>query len=258
LVTESDFIKNILDALENEEVQDVIRNIINQERSVTIVENTDLTNQLIELKTALRNAEHQLMERTNLIQHLKTGAHTSQLELDKLTYENNKLHTENEELKRLLDTLQSRMFDSENQVRLLSNRFREAELVYQKYVQLKPLTQDSLKRNIKSESLEEFVYSGIQYENIDSLWEFIKRETLEGYETDIEELKEVFHYFFHSYNKINPLFQLHNVVVGQAFDGDLHMRSKDSKVMGPISEIILPGYINTKTSKIIKKSIVRV
>lgn len=256
---ESNFISQLLEALRDEEVKKMIHSIVNDEANVK-GDADQLGNEasLNDFEVALQEALQLVDLRDKQLTQLQYSLNNERAKIENLAGEINRLTSENKELKTLQEDLHSQLVEKENHINRLSNRFEEAEAVYQYYLQLSSLTHDSLRRNLRGNSLEEFIYSGVQYENIESLWEYMRRSIMEEDLKDIPNLQVIFNYFFKSYNKINPLFHFQIIALRQEFDGDQHMRSKDSKVMGPISEILLPGYINTKTSKVIKKSIVKI
>jgi hypothetical protein len=255
---ESNFINQLLDALRDERVKKMVHSIVNDEANVKADADTGNEPSRNDLEVALQEALQLVELRDRQLTQLQYSLNKERAKIENLEGEITRLTSKNNELSTLQEDLHSQLVVKENQINRLSNRFKEAEAVYQYFLQLSPLTHDSLRRNLRGNSLEEFIYSGVQYENIESLWEYMRRSIMEEDLNDIPNLQVIFNYFFESYNKINPLFQFQMIALRQTFDGDQHMRSKDSKVMGPISEILLPGYINTKTSKVIKKSIVKI
>ncbi|MBR8645900.1 hypothetical protein KEH51_23760 [[Brevibacterium] frigoritolerans] len=79
--------------------------------------------------------------------------------------------------------------------------YREAEELYEAVQQLSETTKSSLKGIFKGGSVQEFIVCGVQYENISSLWDFIKNEIMEGREQEREILLALFLYFFQEYGK---------------------------------------------------------
>jgi len=48
------------------------------------------------------------------------------------------------------------------------------------------------------------------------------------------------------------------VVLGDEFDTEEHIKTNASSVSGKVDEVVFTGWVNSKTKKIVKKSIVRV
>ncbi|MBT2647410.1 hypothetical protein J7E52_11855 [Bacillus sp. ISL-34] len=137
--------------------------------------------------------------------------------------------------------------------------FREAEELYEAVQQLSESTKSSLKGIFKGGSVQEFIVCGVQYENISSLWDFIKNEIMEGREREREILLALFLYFFQEYSKTydTPLYRIQQVKMNEVFREDLYIRALNSKISGNITDILLPGYISIN-GKTIKKSVVRI
>jgi hypothetical protein len=154
----------------------------------------------------------------------------------------------NEKMESYFNELQKRKAD-----------YREVEELYEAVQQLSETTKNSLKGIFKGETVQEFIVCGVQYENISSLWDFIKNEIMEGREQEREILFALFQYFFQEYSKIydTPLYKIQEVKINEVFREDLHIRALNSKISGTITDILLPGYLSIN-SKIIKKSIVRI
>ncbi|MFD9628280.1 coiled-coil domain-containing protein [Peribacillus muralis] len=137
--------------------------------------------------------------------------------------------------------------------------YREAEELYEVVQQLSEPTKSSLKGIFKGGSVQDFIVCGVQYENISSLWDFIKNEIMEGREQEREILLALFLFFFQEHGKTydSPLYKLQQVKMDEVFREDLHIRALNSKVSGDVTDILLPGYISIN-GKTIKKSVVRI
>ncbi|OMP66274.1 coiled-coil domain-containing protein [Domibacillus epiphyticus] len=137
--------------------------------------------------------------------------------------------------------------------------YQEAEELYRAVQQLSETTRNSLKGIFKGNTVQEFIVCGVQYENISSLWDFIKNEIMEGREQERETLLALFQYFFQEYSKTydTPLYKTQEVKMNEVFREDLYIRTLNSKLSGNITEILLPGYVSIN-GKVIKKSVVRI
>lgn len=129
--------------------------------------------------------------------------------------------------------------------------------IYEKYKSLSGEVRNSLSGIFKGDDIPTFIYCGLQENNINNLWEYMKSLALNG-EEEVCLLSEIFFNFFDAYNLIyeNPLYQKQNVQIGDEFDDELYIRTSGSNPAGNIKKIILEGYILKSNKKIIKKSIV--
>lgn len=158
------------------------------------------------------------------------------------------IHQLNEKMESYFNELQKRRAD-----------YREAEELYEAVQQLSETTKNSLKGIFKGGSVQEFIVCGVQYENISSLWDFIKNEIMEGREQERGILRALFQYFFQEYSKTydTPLYKLQEVKMNEVFREDLYIRALNSKISGNITDILLPGYMSIN-GKTIKRSVVRI
>lgn len=180
-----------------------------------------------------------------------------------------KLEREVDNYKSKTDTQNQKISNLQNQIKELLKikdkynaigvKFENVLRMYQIYQQLQEKHGTFLGSLFKGNSIEVFFTCGVQRDNIDLLWDYIKDSIIE--EKDyIEELKTLFNYFFTLYNKIydNELFRFSEVNIGDYFDSEKHIKSSASNHSGKISNINFYGYYNTNTDKIIKKTIVKV
>jgi len=161
------------------------------------------------------------------------------------------------DLERQISTLKEQKSQMEAENRKLKERFADLEAVYQLYLSLPTDNKNSLKSIFKGDTLEEFIFCGVQYDNVESLWDYIKNEAINGH--DIKPLQRIFDCFFKAYNTNYepPLYQKTTTACGETFDTSQHIRGAGSSVSGEIKEVVLQGYENTRTGKLIKQSVVR-
>ncbi|MFF2501517.1 coiled-coil domain-containing protein [Peribacillus sp. NPDC058075] len=195
-------------------------------------------NQMGEYKGLLKEKEKEIARLQQEIESKKEEISEYQI---KITYLNGKMEA-------YFAELQKRRAD-----------YREAEELYEAVQQLSQSTKSSLKGIFKGGSVQEFIVCGVQYENISSLWDFIKNEIMEGREQEREILLALFLYFFQEYSKTyeTPLYRIQQVKMNEVFREDLYIRALNSKISGNITDILLPGYISIN-GKTIKKSVVRI
>lgn len=110
---------------------------------------------------------------------------------------------------------------------------------------------------IDTETIITFIISGTNIDSLRLIWERISIY-LEKYDKDtIDILKNTFDLFFDIFNSVYKLYSRNNTLVGDKFSINKHSKIQGSKSSGEVEDVLLDGYINMKTSKIIK-SIVRV
>ncbi|MDQ7002976.1 MAG: hypothetical protein Q9N02_09890 [Ghiorsea sp.] len=68
----------------------------------------------------------------------------------------------------------------------------------------------------------------------------------------------MFQFLFGIYAKAYPQMTIQAIAMGDAFDPNKHIRTSGSEVSGVIRDVVLPGWINTKTKKIIRQSVVHI
>lgn len=137
-------------------------------------------------------------------------------------------------------------------------QFENQIKVYSLYKNLSPRAIKSLENIFKGDSIDLFMACGIQEDNINSLWYYIKNEIIEERDEDIEKLKFIFEYFFNLYIVPNDYYTSQEIKIGDKFDTSIHIAHSRGKSSGEVKEVLLRGYLNKNTKKIINKSLVLV
>ncbi len=135
--------------------------------------------------------------------------------------------------------------------------FAELQAVYALFTSLSPETRTSISGIFKDDSLPGFIASGVQDRNIDNLWAYIKNQIIEECNQDTPQLIAMFNRLFKIYAKAYPQMQTQPISIGEVFDPNKHIRTSASEVSGTIAAVVLHGWVNTKTKKIIKQAVVR-
>ena len=130
--------------------------------------------------------------------------------------------------------------------------------IYQMYQNLPDNTKASLKGIFKDDSFKGFIACGVQEKSIVNFWEYLKNEIIEGRNSDIDNLIEIFNFLFDRFLLAYPIYKREQVEIGEEFDTQRFINADSTTPSGRIKEVILFGWINEKTGKIIKKSIVRI
>mgnify|MGYP000361907505 CR=1 FL=1 len=128
---------------------------------------------------------------------------------------------------------------------------------HQLYGNLSVARKAALKNIFKDDTLNGFWACGVQEKNVISLWEYIKSELLEGNSEELKELIQILDFFFSNYLLAHPLYVMQDVRVGEMFNVAEHIKHPDSSSSnGEIKQILLSGWRNVKTGKVVKQSVV--
>lgn len=156
--------------------------------------------------------------------------------------------------------LQQRQQDSSKRDEKLvwyQTHFEDDLIISNLYQELSEQTRTSLNGIFKDHSVQGLVACGIQEKNISNLWDYAKSEAVNGINPDLGKINRLFELLFKRFKLAYPMFALQAVKVGDNFDTQLHIKHNSSvKMSGAISSIRLIGYVNTKTEKVIKPSLV--
>lgn len=281
----NEFNEMLLEALKDEKIVEAIENIFNikrsnLEKSIKIEENIidinnsveDKYNGMIEKNKELTykieniNSENRNLKDKNieLLENLSNSKELHKIQVKEL--ESNyklklrELEERENNLKSINIELKNQVSNLNNQVMNLKNEFKDIRIAYSVYVDLEESIKKQLDGIFKERSIENFLYCGVQYKSIESLWEYIKILSINGKIENLIELNNIFIHLFNAHNKIykTPLYKMQEVKIGQIFDEDKFTRGYNSKINGAIQEIYVNGYINLNTNSIVKKSVVRV
>lgn len=226
-----EFKEMLIEALKDEKILTDIENILNikrknAEQSIKIKENNNLKEmdsiQLKELEDNYKLKLKQFEERENALKLI-----------------NNKL---------------------KNDISNFKNEFKDIRLAYSIYLGLHESIKGQLDGIFKGRDIEKFLYCGVQYKNIEALWEYMKILSVNGKNENLIQLNNIFKHLLNTYNQIyeKPLYEIQKVEIGETFDEDKFIRGYSSKINGNIQEVYVNGYINLNTNNIVKKSVVRV
>ncbi|EKO3780311.1 hypothetical protein P0F39_001846 [Vibrio metschnikovii] len=208
-------------------------------------------NQLIEkIKQLLGFSQDANLSLPDSIGQLQQQLKAKQAEIDKLNQLVDDQKTQ----------LQQRQQDSSKRDEKLvwyQTHFEDDLNILSLYQELSEQTRTSLNGIFKDTSVEGLVACGIQEKNISNLWDYAKSEAVNGTNPDLEKINRLFELLFKRFILAYPMFALQAVKVGDIFDTQLHIKHNSSvNTSGSISIIRLIGYVNTKTQKVIKPSLV--
>lgn len=170
-------------------------------------------------------------------------------------YEQEKLQKENE-----LNKVKAYLEAEQEKNKSISNVL----ILFEKYNNLsEEIRTIRLANVISCKSIISFIISCSNYDNLLSIWDFCKSMILSennGRNTELEVLKDIFYYFFNQLgNSMNtPKFKLLDTQVGETFDDQYHIRGRNSKVSGRITDVILNGVVQCNNNVCKRQSIVAI
>jgi len=225
--------------------EQVERHAQNKQQLTDELNNSNTQNQNLEKKQAALQTEVEALQQTE--QQLTTELNNSSTQNQNLEKKQAALQTEVEALQHTKQQLTTELQPFSADISSL-----------QKFNQLGETTQTALQGIFKESSINGFIACGLQEKNLHSLWDYTKNRLMEQPDDETDILVTLFLFFFSRYRLAYPQFQLQEVTEGERFDPEQHIRSSQSLASGAISKVILSGWINNKTQKIIKTSLVEI
>lgn len=267
---------DLLSALENKTVKNKIIAIVEsakqisakqlseKENTVSIEEYNFLKEKNKELVLALTEQKEQVeVLRKELSDVVKAYEDLAQ-QKKKTEKDLNYLKEDNKNLVKALDDKKGELKSKQEQVSEVNaaldtykHTFEIDMLVSQLYHELSEKIQGSLRGIFKDTSTQGLVACGIQEKNISNLWDYIKNEVVNGDNADIDRVIKMFDALFERFILAYPMFAFQEITKGIEFDTQQHIKHNMSKnTSGPIQHVLLRGYVNTNTNKVIKPSVV--
>ena len=125
------------------------------------------------------------------------------------------------------------------------------------YQGLSEKTKRSLLGIFKDNSVTGLVACGIQDKNISNLWDYAKNEVVHGTNRDQEAIIQLFELLFARFTLAYPMLSLQRPNTKDVFDPHKHIKHNSSHNMsGGIQRVLLSGYVNNNTNKVIKLAVV--
>jgi len=246
--------KELLELLKDEEIQEAILAI---KKSKKKKENS--------LEDIIKEKDEEIEVLKGLVEKFKKCFADEEVKTENLTKNLNLKDNELRELEEAKNRLKNEVKEMQSEKNKLSKKvdfyrdnFEKELSTYTLYKELSSSTKASLKGIFKDDSLKGFLACGVQEKNISSLWDYVKDELREEENSDIKSLKAIFYFFFEGYNRAYPMYEVQKVALGDVFDTEEHIKTNASSVSGKVDEVVFTGWVNSKTKKIVKKSIVRV
>lgn len=251
----SEFKELLLKVLEDEEVKSAIieiikENVSEKEKEIKKLKSEcrEKENQIETLKNHLQKKDKEIEMLKKLVEKFKNLFNSEKEKKASLLNELEIKNRETQELEKKIENLKK-------EKEFYENNFKEELEVYEIYKSLSDETKESLSGIFRDNSLKGFLACGVQDRNISNFYEYVKNEIIEEKNQDIKKLIKLFNFFLDRYLLAFPIYKKQNVKIGDEFDPQLHINLSNA-ASGKIKKIILFGWENSKTGKIVKKSIV--
>ncbi len=257
-------LKEFLDFLEEEEVHNKIKTIVQGEESGDTEEAATLKKNNVKLEELVKSLEDDKEMFEKLKAKLESMICKKDEDIESLTKNSEQKESEIKSHNTTIDSLNSQIHSlkSKNssldkELRALKNSFEADLSIFAEYEKLADSTKKSISNIFKDDSLNGFFACGVQEKNIISFWEYIKLEVINNKNRDIEKLNKIFDYLFEKYRLAYPMYERQNTNINDVFDTQLQIKhNSSSNTSGKIKDILLKGYVNTKTDKVMKHSVV--
>ena len=182
---------------------------------------------------------------------------------DKLQADLNNLRAEKASVESQLATVRNEKATVESQRDKLqvdlAERFADGWELYKKFLSLEASARKD--SGLYAENFEAFICSGAQMKRLEGIWESALDSKRAGKIACAEIFWEVFAYCVRLVNAAqgDNIIEILNTQIGERYDTDKHSTSgTNSSTQGVVREIILTGYRNNISRKIVRKSNVRV
>ncbi|WP_318471037.1 hypothetical protein [Photobacterium leiognathi] len=271
-------IQTLLEALEDEKVQVKIRDIVDKNKGCTgtLLENGQLLNvdnsELVLVKESLQKSESEnedlkksIEELQSLLGSEKKAKEDANVAVEKLSAEvehkDQVIHELSSAQQPLVEDkkrLESDVITLNKKLEFYRDNFRDDLQALELYDRLSEQTRHSLSGIFKDTSVQGLIACGIQEKNISNLWDYAKSETVNGNNDDIANVILLFNLLFKRFILAYPMFSLQDAKPGDLFDTQFHIKHSSSvNTSGFISQVMLYGYVNSKTGRVIKPSVVK-
>jgi hypothetical protein len=241
--------EELLELLKDEEIQEAI--LLTIKKSKKLKKKKEKDKEIVMLKGFVEKFKKCFADEKVKTKDLNNKVEVKDKKLIELEEAKTRLKTEIKEMESEKNKLSKK-------VDFYRDNFEKELTIYALYEGLSSSTKASLKGIFKDDSLKGFLACGLQEKNIVSFWDYIKDELREEKNIDIKSLKTIFYFFFEGYNRAYPMYEIQKVALGDVFDTEEHIKTNASSVSGKVDEVVFTGWVNSKTKKIVKKSIVRV
>lgn len=225
-----------------------------EEKTESNCSNYTFLKEIDDLKEKLSIAQNALTDANEQIKSLKECHDSQENELSDIK-ESLKLAREKS---KLMDSVEAENRKLKAQ---LGERFSRGWDLFEEY---KKVSLDNKKRLsgtfVDETSFMSFICGGAQTDSLENLWDVIRKCVMNGMKEDAEILWDIFEYSVQLVNstRIQAQYVVFDVKEGDIFDTDIHTETPGSLAQGKVCNVYLPGFKNTYSKKIIRKSLVQV
>ncbi len=205
-------------------------------------------------KYVILNEEYEKKEQ--LLSADKETIRLLESELEEFKKKNAELQQESA---RLIRDRDATIVSMEERLGAYENRYREIEEALVLYHRLSGDLQIRLKNILGTGNLYEFLSATRDWNNIEGMWNFTKRRIVEGENTDVKGLVELFRFMFKAYLSHSNArsYVMISPDKGECYDSDKHS-IMGTKTDGKIAELLLDGICDAVTKKVVFKAVVKV
>lgn len=244
---------DLLELLEDRDVIEKIKSIMSVSSRMDINDNTEIDR--LRERISVLESEKKVLE--SQITTLKQKNHTLTIEKKELIETQNQYSQSNELLQRETEQLKQELAKEQT----LSINIKKSAGLYDRYLELSENIRISGLGNVISDkTVLSFMISCSDFDNLSSIWDYCKNmiQNASFSDAEISIIRDIFEYYFEETNNALPIakYKLDDVRSSQEFDDELHIRGKDSRVSGRISEVLLRGYVQVNNGKRMRQSIV--
>lgn len=138
-------------------------------------------------------------------------------------------------------------------------KYKEMEDAYMAFCKLTPETRKSLSNVFEKEDFYSFISSGMQWDNIQGMYHYLKNKIIENDNIDQDRIYIMLVFFFNACNNRfdKPMYSIISPKSNEKFNSDIHI-IRGNETDGVINELLLFGYVNNRTNKIVERAMVTV
>lgn len=275
----SDSVKQSINSMLDTQAQNIIEQIcgaIEKERS----ESEDKEHKLLlsRLEDSEKRIEELESEKSRLVAEHKVQISDLEAEKEKLIedYDGQICRLKQNHERQMNETAQrcreeeakkaNEMADSlRNSIGALQNRYNEMQSNYKSIIEaynafsnLGTRTKERLRNIFVSDTLECFLSACFEWDNVEGIWNYVKREIIEKSDAEIDNLHTIFHFMFQGYNARyrEAQYVLISPAIGSKHDSEEQV-ILGIKTDGIVSRVCLEGY-KRPNGKVICKALVEV
>lgn len=254
-----DFIEELLEALENKKVRKRIKEIAGEEEKKGFSLRKESDEKWKKEADRLQRLLEEERKKAEGLGRLLDGERAEQERLQRLARTEEEKRRQAEEELAGLRRRAGEMERWQRQFETFKERYGQLDHYYQMYLGLGDEIHRNLGRILSAAGPEDFLCWGVQWGNIEMLWESMDTGLSRGQYTEeaFGALEEIFDYFFELHRNMTGTYERLDTKAGEEFDSRFHKRSGDSQASGRISRVLLRGYRGI-TNKKIQPSIVRI